>query len=51
MDSLFPICRYTAEIMQSTIELANSVNLGTMLEMRQNSVYFEAAEEIDCGDK
>ena len=46
MDSLFPICRYTAEIMQSTIELANSVNLRNMLEMRQNSVYFEAAEEI-----
>ena len=48
MDSLFPICRYTAEIMQSTLELANP----TELEMqRQNSVYFEAVEEVERGEK
>ena len=52
MDSLFPICRYTAEIMQSTLELANPAELRNMLAMqRQNSVYFEAVEEVERGEK
>ena len=52
VDSLFPICRYTAEIMQSTLELANQAELRNMLEMqRQNSIYFEAVEEVERGEK
>ena len=52
MDSLFPICRYKAEIMQSTLELANPAELRNMLAMqRQNSVYFEAVEEVERGEK
>ena len=52
VDSLFPICRYTAEIMQSTLELANPAELRNMLAMqRQNSVYFEAVEEVERGEK
>ena len=47
VDSLFPLCRYAAEIMQSTIELAHQNGLRNMLEMqRQNSIYFEAVEEV-----
>ena len=52
MDSLFPICRYTAEIMQYTLELANPAELRNMLEMqRQNSIYFEAVEEVERQEK
>ena len=46
VDSLFPLCRYAADIMQSTIELAHKNGLRNMPEMqRQNSIYFEAVEE------
>ena len=52
MDSLFPICRYSVEIVHATIELTNTTELRNMMEVqRQNSVYFEAVEEVERGEK